>query len=205
MKIHRTLFRLGSRQRAFSLVEVALALGVVGFALVGIVGALPVAMNNGRLSIAQTRAASIAGTIFAKFRAQPFSTVQYLDDSSAGTINLNSRTPDPTVVGDTSDLLKFYASFDEMVTTPSADARRLHFSTIKPANGPSYRIMMRFNNSPAGMLAPYQTTAGGVKHAQGNAIEISIFDANIPEDIILKGQRSSDVFRFDSVVANRSE
>lgn len=49
----------------FSLVEVVLALGVIAFAIVGIMGLLPVAMRAGQESQRETRAALIARSIYA--------------------------------------------------------------------------------------------------------------------------------------------
>lgn len=52
--------RLGFSQHAFSLVEIALALGVMGFALVAILGMVPVAVESARESREETRATFIA-------------------------------------------------------------------------------------------------------------------------------------------------
>ncbi len=52
------------RERGFTLVEIALALGIAAFALVGIIGMVPVALDNARESRQQTHAAFIARTIF---------------------------------------------------------------------------------------------------------------------------------------------
>ncbi len=48
---------------AFSLVEIALALGVVGFALVAILGMVPVAVESARVAREETRATFIARSI----------------------------------------------------------------------------------------------------------------------------------------------
>ena len=171
---------------AFSLVEVALALGIAGFVLVGLIGAIPVASNAGRQSIEQSRAASIAGTIFASLRAGKFSAVS-LADSGTDAINLNTSTSP-------SD---YRAYFDETVSAASTDARRLHFVTATEtlpaaaAVGAVYVITLRLNNNPPGTLAPGTTTP----HAQANAVEVSIHTV----------ARSKDVYRFSSVGANRTE
>ncbi len=184
--------------RAFTLVEVALALGIAGFVLVGLIGAIPLASSVGQQSIAQSRAASIAGTIFTNFRASTFSTTPYLDAApgaaatTAGPLlNLNKVS--------TGDSTTYYAYFDEVTTTAPAsttDERRLHFVTTAPGGFPAYQITLRFNNHPAGTLAPYQTTASPTdQHAQANAIEVSIYALAHPRD----------VYRFSSVIANRAE
>jgi uncharacterized protein (TIGR02598 family) len=61
--------RTPARVSAFSLVEVTLALGIAGFALMAIFGLLPVGLNSNRTSIEQTRAMDIATSIAADLRA----------------------------------------------------------------------------------------------------------------------------------------
>lgn len=51
-------------RKGFTLVETGLALGIVGFALVAIIGMIPVAVDNARESRLQTRAAFIGRFIF---------------------------------------------------------------------------------------------------------------------------------------------
>ncbi len=57
---------------AFSLVEVVLALGVIGFALVAIIGLFPTALHSERASIQETRANHLAEQVFSTLRSQPF-------------------------------------------------------------------------------------------------------------------------------------
>ena len=177
---------LRHRRRAFSLVEVALALGIVAFVLVGLIGAIPVASDAGRRSIEQTRAASIADTVFASLRAGKFSASSLLDDGTDA-INLN-KSDSPA---------DYQAYFDETVSTATAnDARRLHF-ILASATVPSaavnmaYLVTLHLNNNPPGTLTPDATSP----HAQANAVEVSIHAAARPKD----------VYRFSSVVANRTE
>ena len=56
---------------AFSLVEVALALGVASFALVAIFGLLPVGINTNNSSVAQSLAANLATEIISDMRQAP--------------------------------------------------------------------------------------------------------------------------------------
>lgn len=55
---------------SFTLVEVVLALGVIGFAIVAIIGVLPVGLSTGRSAQDETRAAQIAQDIFASLASQ---------------------------------------------------------------------------------------------------------------------------------------
>ena len=56
-------------QRGFSLVEVVLAMGVVAFCLLAIVGMMPVTLNTQKTSIQQTSANEIIAQILADLRA----------------------------------------------------------------------------------------------------------------------------------------
>jgi type II secretory pathway pseudopilin PulG len=55
----------------FSLIEVALALGLVAFALVAIVGLIPVGLNSNQASTNQTAASTVAAGIVADLLATP--------------------------------------------------------------------------------------------------------------------------------------
>jgi Tfp pilus assembly protein PilV len=54
----------------FSLVEIAVALGIAGFCLSSIIGLLPIGIRSNQSSIEQTTAASIAKAIVADLRAK---------------------------------------------------------------------------------------------------------------------------------------
>ena len=68
----------------FSLVEIVLALGVISFAMVGIMGMLPVALRVGLESQRETRATHIAQSIFSDLKASP----------SDGLLIVTRRLPD---------------------------------------------------------------------------------------------------------------
>ena len=196
MHCHRPVSRHCRNEAAFSLVEIALSLGIVGFALVGLIGAIPLAAGTAAQSVAQTRAASVAETVFASFRAQSFGSVQYLDTApqsapaSGDAINLNAKSTD------VSDNVTFFATFDEVPSSaPQDDARRLHFLRQAPAGVIAYQIVLRFDNQPRGTLAPYALSPAVAKHAQGNAIEASISVLDHPKD----------VYHFTSIIANRAD
>jgi uncharacterized protein (TIGR02598 family) len=59
------------RPRAFSLVEITLALGVMAICLLAVLGLLPIASNTNRSAAADTAAASLAAAVLADIRATP--------------------------------------------------------------------------------------------------------------------------------------
>jgi len=77
----------------FSLVEVVVALGVIGFALIAILGLFPMAMTASRASQDETRSAFIAQFIFSHIQSQHPTNGSFplgLDPSSTSTLNGNT-------------------------------------------------------------------------------------------------------------------
>jgi uncharacterized protein (TIGR02598 family) len=64
----RVLARFG--RPAFSLIEVAMAIGILAFCLVGILGLMPMALNNARDSRDDTRVAHLIETIHSDARTR---------------------------------------------------------------------------------------------------------------------------------------
>lgn len=56
--------------KAFSLVEIVLALGIMAFCMIGIFGLLPVGLTSNMTSAQQTKAAGVASSVAADLRAK---------------------------------------------------------------------------------------------------------------------------------------
>jgi uncharacterized protein (TIGR02598 family) len=67
------------REGGFSLVEVALALGVMGFALTAIVGMIPVGLQKARLSMEATTGSHIIRQVIGGLSQSDFSTISSID------------------------------------------------------------------------------------------------------------------------------
>jgi len=67
-KLHMTRKRKArsgtARSKGFSLVEVALAMGIIGFAIVGVIGLFPTALKTAQKSQRETRATHIARKVY---------------------------------------------------------------------------------------------------------------------------------------------
>ena len=193
--------------KGFSLVEITLALGIVSFALVGIVGVLPTALTSSRQSLDKSRAVIIADTLFASFRSQPFQSAGYLDSqfnpngslaSTSGTLDFNyyGNTPPLTITE-----VAFYATFLDTSTSANNAAdygtsRRLRFAAMT-SGGVDYLVKMHFNNQPDGMaVQPVPGTLNGqpTVPAQANRVEL----------VISATSRPKDEYHFVSTVANRT-
>lgn len=173
--------------RAFSLVEVTLSLGLVAFALVGILGALPLAMGSGRSSMEQTRAALIANTLLASLRSQPFTKVYYLTGDGSG----HRGTP-INLAADTQDAGKatpFYATF----TDGLANGEGVQFQS-SPAEA-EYAVALGYNNLPG-------TQSGGAD-SSGATLPIAGMASQVEVAVWALG-RPKDVYRCVSVIARRA-
>ncbi len=91
-------------QAAFSLVEIILALGVISFAIVAILGMFPVAVRAATESQEETQAALIARGLFEQIATQTGATrkitIGPLDQANVSkTLNLSSPPPQPIELG----------------------------------------------------------------------------------------------------------
>ena len=193
---------------AFSLVEVTLALGIIAFGLVAILGVLPVAFTTSRTSINQTRATGIAETVFAGVRAQPFTSaiigagLLYPDAAptpppAAFTVNLATRSNVET------DTLILYAVLTDTASTGNtSDSRQMRFvanaddinAVTQQMGGAAsgYELVIRFNNQPDGMPAV----------GLANRVTVSIRAANGLKSTTTKAG-AGEIYSFVTVIANR--
>jgi uncharacterized protein (TIGR02598 family) len=129
------------RLRAFSIIEVVLALGVVAFALVAILGVFPAALSQSRKGVSDTRATQLVKMIVATIDAQA---------SSFGAIDCFGATLDLTNSSTGTAAVMLYAAY------PSPDPPQI--TNTKNANS-IYSVEIRFNNVPP--VAPSTTLPAG--------------------------------------------
>ena len=203
------------RRRAFSLVEVTLALGIVTFGLVSVVGVLPTALASGRQSFDQNRAAAIANTLFSSFRSQPFNKVGYVDSqflvdgatpSGTGPATIDFQSP-PVVPNSPVFYARFLSLATDTATGGNASAddygtqRRLVFfassdSSLTPT-GADYSVALNFygaNTQVSPNIPASNQPDGMVTTGQACRVEL----------VINAVGRPNDKYRFVSTVANRS-
>jgi type II secretory pathway pseudopilin PulG len=117
--------------RGFSLVEVVLALGVIGFALLAIIGLLPIGLQSGRASIQETRANHLAEQIFSTLRSQSFTAVDLSQLGGNSTVNLSTENTERGATGP-----QLHATYDgNFVGAPDY-----------------FTIELRFRNAPDGLV-----------------------------------------------------
>lgn len=82
------------KEAGFSLIEIILALGIISFALVGILGLFPVAVDAATNSQRETHAALIARSIFDQLNSRPESPKRVISLSD----NFDGGSPAPVAV-----------------------------------------------------------------------------------------------------------
>lgn len=138
----RTSFRpSGFRFGAFSLVEVVLSLGVIGFALVAMLGVFPVALRTGHDAQNETRVAQIAQDIITSITSQsqkgfPNATVSQPSSQFSYNLDLSTARIYDTLGADNSGNLVALAS--------KTDASRY-----------PYQITVRIDPNPPGFDISY--------------------------------------------------
>jgi hypothetical protein len=115
---------------AFSLVEVALALGIAAFCLTAIFGLLPVGLNSNQSAIGQTEASGLARGIAADLRAAPAT-------PGGGVTSSRYRIFIPAPAGSASGA-SFQIGEDGYTCTPGSSNR-----------SPKYRATIVFSPPPA--------------------------------------------------------
>jgi uncharacterized protein (TIGR02598 family) len=123
------------RSFAFSLVEVVVALGVVSFAIVAILGLMPTGLQTGRSSQDETRSPQIAQDIFASIASQAQNTYpNAIVSQSVGNFSYPiSLTGGPYTLGANND--------GQLVNPYTADL--------------PYKITITINSAPTGFDAGY--------------------------------------------------
>ena len=145
------------RQSAFSLVEVVLALGVISFAIVAILGVIPTGLQTSHSSQDETRAAQMAQSIFATFSGQQFNAVTFLfynasDGSQSGstTFDLASQNGNgPAWAANNSGELFVPGTPIKFLSRPSGPP-----ATVADT-GQIYSVAISFNNTPVGFDPQY--------------------------------------------------
>lgn len=116
----------------FSLVEVVIALGVISFALVAIIGLLPIGLASNRGTIQETRANHLAEEIFSTLRSQSFTSVSLASlANSSGAIDLSVENTASGTVG-----AILHANYDGQFV----------------AANDYFTIELRFRNAPEGIV-----------------------------------------------------
>lgn len=122
--------------QAFSLVEVVLALGIVAFAIVAILGAFPAALQTSRSSQSETRAAQIAQDVLVSLASQSqvdFSTDRYIKQSA--TLNASDFKYAVKLDGSTPSYI-FSADNDGHLVVPNGTSANPYQVTVFVSNTP---------------------------------------------------------------------
>ena len=145
---------------AFSLIEVALALGVAGFCLVAVVALLPVGVNSTQAAFSQTAATSIITHVLADLRATPASVPP---GTAATSAEYSIPIPADAAGGSsTTKTLYFGDSLQQFSFASQAGASRYRLTiTFLPPKGDRTATMVTLLVSWPAAVDPTSSTALG--------------------------------------------
>jgi uncharacterized protein (TIGR02598 family) len=153
-------------RRAFSLIEVTTTLAVISFALIGLIGVLPVALKQSRACVDETRAAQLSRMVISTLESEPFTAARCF--SELGETPLDLSTQDDSAPGTEPVLL--YASYDVR------DQVEIIRDEEKPERS-EYQIELRFKPVPVSSSDP-----AGAKRASVVGIKVRLMP---PEKTVL--------------------
>jgi len=138
---------------AFSLMEVVIALGVVTFALVGLMGLMPVSIDSSRASVNETRAAQIAQRLFTDYKGQSFTGITFPLYDTSGNPTGNNLAPSinlTTLTGSSSPTLFEANASGELMVSQAGNTYFVDIPSQPIDSNPAYYIGISYNNSPVG-------------------------------------------------------
>ena len=146
---------------AFSLIEVVIALGIVSFAVIAIVGMLPVALKSSQYSMRETDATIIAQRIFSELKTGIGANRTITTNPNGDTQTLNLATHDNTnnflgfkddgevqsftTSATNNSAIDFYAQISVFTNTGISNLSRIQIDiTYPPSAAPTARITNSF-------------------------------------------------------------
>jgi len=160
--------RSSRKTAAFSLVELVLAIGVAAFALIAILGMLPVSLKTQQASIQQTTANRIMNTIFVDLRANVRLPPGQASKSQEGTLGLGLKghwaavaTPDTLFFDNTGKQIGTASSQTDPAALAGA-AFRAKITYLFPPNA-STSVAKIIVSWPAAVILTTGVPAGSVE------------------------------------------
>jgi len=163
-----------SQKQAFSLMEVVITIGVISFAFVGLLGLFPVALEQSRSCVNETRGAQLARMVFSTLTSESFTSAECFGDSSGGSLDLSTldASSPPAIL---------YASYDGtgQVTIVRTD---------KAPTDATYRIEMHFDLVPSVSSSPTGAPTGNAApKIRGNNVRLLITGGSLGKTIAFQG------------------
>jgi uncharacterized protein (TIGR02598 family) len=149
----------------FSLIEVALALGVAAICLVAIFSLLPIGLQTSHRAIEQTVSADILSELIADLHATPVTSPR---GNAATSIQLGIPIP---AAGSTGATTLFFNSARQSATSQQSDSRYRVTITFLPNGGGAKRATFAD-------LKVTWPAAAAITNAQGSAETFAAFDRN---------------------------
>jgi type II secretory pathway pseudopilin PulG len=131
--------RSRANRQAFSLVEVVIALGVIAFAIIAILGAVPAGLNTGHAAQDETRAVQIAQDIFSSLASQ--SQTKYPNLTIIQPATANSPSFSYNIALDSPHV------YDTMAA--NNDGRLIALKKLSDVMGYPFQVLVQVSDAPA--------------------------------------------------------
>jgi len=153
-----------STHAAFSLIEVSITLGVVVFALVGLIGVLPLAIEQTRLCVNETHGAQLARMVCTTIEGEPY--------KASPCFSTSGSLIDFSIMAPGSDPIVLFASYD---VRNDAHITR---TDIAPPNS-EYRIELR--------CLPITLDGTDGTEVRGQSVNVRITDYPAQKSVAFEG------------------
>lgn len=159
----------------FSLIEVSMTLAVVAFAMIGILGVLPIAFQESRAVVDETRAAQLARLVFGTIETEPFDAAPCFGHEAGVKLNLSQLDESSAPV-----LLFAFYDVRQAVTIVRAG---------EPLPGAEYQIELRFEHVMDNFPSTASLPAGSspVPVLRGNMVRLSIIPLGSKKTTVFTG------------------
>jgi uncharacterized protein (TIGR02598 family) len=171
----------------FSLIEVSMTVGVIAFALVGLLGVLPLALQQSRTCVDETRAAQLARMIFATVESEPIAAARCFGKTDDGTLDLTSfdENSSPVLLFASYDI-KAAAGIANSDPSATAQPQPAIVRTPTPPTEAEYRIELRFK--PALLKSSNGTPApGATPSLRGTLMGLTIRAEHSQSSVVFDG------------------
>jgi hypothetical protein len=150
----------------FSLVEVSITLGIMAFALVGLIGLMPFGLEQTRASMNETRGAHLARMVCATLEGELYMAARCFGAPGSALLDFSTMTA-------TTAPVVLYASYDVL------QQAKIVRSDVAPAEA-EYRIELRFQPAPL-------STASTPSPVRGHTVNVKITAYPAQKSVVFEG------------------
>lgn len=153
-----------------------MTVGITAFALVGMLGVLPVAIQQSRTCVDETRGGQLARMVYATLQSEPYTAAQCFGSDEEAKLDLSTYDTQT----DETKVVKLYASY---AVTGAVNVVR----ATEPPLGSEYQLTLSFEKvMPETSATP---APGAVVSPRGSSVRLQIVQLNNQKATIFDGKQ----------------